>query len=86
MSVRSCGAAQTHRCEPIVTLPLANPTLDASLPPERDEWWLLMDDVSSSIVSRSGWTELQTQRLRQLSNAASERTARGRNYRITAVL
>ncbi|WP_171909992.1 hypothetical protein [Aquisalimonas asiatica] len=45
-----------------------------------------MDDVSSSIVSRSGWTELQTQRLRQLSNAASERTARGRNYRITAVL
>ncbi len=44
-------------------LPLANPTLDASLHPERDEWWLLMDDVSPGIVSRSGWTELQTQRL-----------------------
>ncbi len=43
--------------------PLANPTLDASLHPERDEWWLLMDDVSAGIVSRSGWTELQTQRL-----------------------
>ncbi|WP_290653349.1 phosphotransferase [Aquisalimonas sp.] len=43
--------------------PLVNPTLDATLHPERDEWWLLMDDVSPDIVTRSGWTEAHTLRL-----------------------
>lgn len=43
--------------------PLANPTLDASLHPERDEWWLLMEDVSPGIVARSGWTEAHTRSL-----------------------
>ncbi|MCG6658966.1 phosphotransferase [Halomonas campisalis] len=43
--------------------PLVNPTLDASFHPERDEWWLLMEDVSPGIVSRSGWTEGHTRQL-----------------------
>ena len=43
--------------------PLANPTLDASPHPERAEWWLLMEDVSSGIVSRSAWTEAHSRRL-----------------------
>lgn len=43
--------------------PLANPALDAALHRERDEWWLLMDDVSAGIVSRTGWTEEHTRDL-----------------------
>ena len=52
--------AGTTRALPPV---LANPTLDATLSPDRDEWWLLMDDVSPGIVTRSGWTEAHTGRL-----------------------
>ena len=43
--------------------PLATPMLDAAFNPERDEWWLLMEDVSSGIVSRDGWREDHTRRL-----------------------
>lgn len=43
--------------------PLANPTFDVSHHHERDEWWVLMDDVSEGIVPRGYWTEQHTLRL-----------------------
>lgn len=43
--------------------PLCNPTLDVAYHETRDEWWLLMDDVSRGIVERDGWTEDHTLRL-----------------------
>jgi len=43
--------------------PLATPVLDAALHSERDEWWLLMEDVSAGIVSRTGWREDHTREL-----------------------
>ncbi|WP_231291060.1 MULTISPECIES: phosphotransferase family protein [unclassified Thioalkalivibrio] len=43
--------------------PLANPTFDVSYHSERDEWWVLMDDVSEGIVARGHWTEQHTLRL-----------------------
>lgn len=43
--------------------PLKTPIIDAALHHERDEWWLLMEDVSSGIVSRAGWREDHTRQL-----------------------
>jgi hypothetical protein len=43
--------------------PLANPTFDVAYHQERDEWWVLMDDVSEGIVPRGHWTERHTLRL-----------------------
>lgn len=43
--------------------PLATPVLDATLNPARAEWWLLMEDVSSGIVSRADWREDHSRRL-----------------------
>lgn len=43
--------------------PLSTPILDAAFHPERDEWWLLMDDVSSGIVAGADWHEDHTRRL-----------------------
>jgi|GEM_PF-1369962 len=43
--------------------PLDNPTLDVALNTERDEWWLLMEDVSAGIVGRAQWSENHTYRL-----------------------
>lgn len=42
---------------------LANPTLDVARHPERDQWWLLMDDVSAAVRSRRQWNETHTRRL-----------------------
>lgn len=42
---------------------LTNPVLDAALNTQRDEWWLLMTDVSDCIQSRTQWHEDHTQRL-----------------------
>ncbi len=43
--------------------PLTNPAIDASLHPEHDEWWLLMDDVAEGIVPRDVWAEPHTLQL-----------------------
>ena len=43
--------------------PVLNPTFDVTYHRERDEWWILMDDVSNGIVPRGYWTEQHTMRL-----------------------
>lgn len=42
---------------------LSNPTFDVAHHVDRDEWWLLMDDVSAGIPSRREWTEDHSRRL-----------------------
>ncbi len=43
--------------------PLRNPTIDAAYHEERQEWWLLMDDVSAGIIGRDSWSEKDTRNL-----------------------
>ncbi|MCC5859557.1 MAG: phosphotransferase [Ectothiorhodospiraceae bacterium] len=43
--------------------PLINPTLDVAINTHRDEWWLLMEDVSAGIQSRGEWVEAHSRRL-----------------------
>lgn len=44
-------------------LPLACPTLAVRHDLERDEWWLVMRDVSDGVVPRGQWTAAHTRRL-----------------------
>lgn len=43
--------------------PVFNPTIDVAFHEERDEWWILMDDVSQGIAPRGQWTEQHARRL-----------------------
>lgn len=43
--------------------PLGNPAIDVAYHAGREEWWLLMDDVSAGIVSRANWAEDHTRGL-----------------------
>ncbi|MDN5865474.1 MAG: aminoglycoside phosphotransferase family protein [Gammaproteobacteria bacterium] len=43
--------------------PIVNPTIDVAHHVGNDEWWLLMEDVSAGIRSRSQWREEHTRRL-----------------------
>lgn len=45
--------------------PAFNPTLDVAYHEVGQEWWLLMDDISSGLVERGAWTEAHSRRLFQ---------------------
>lgn len=42
---------------------LDNPTLDVARHTQRDQWWLLMDDVAAGVRARRQWTHEHTRRL-----------------------
>ncbi len=69
---RAIGEALGHEGEGMAWLqnltrslprPLMNPALDVALNIRRDEWWLLMTDVSAGVQSRAQWGEDHTRRL-----------------------